>query len=409
MTQVPYQPGEARDPVAVLERVGDVAVRLSAGRFGVVLGPASVLAGELTPFSPAERARADLLKGYMVEAVIRLPGGLVPFRPGYETALWVVTQARDSRWRGRVLIADVSDRELTHEVVSDLVEDVTTWRRDGYVPGAHSRVFGQQVAVRDLIDPPRPLTVSSRPASHRERAEDAARRVALLTQRGADLDRIGATATGDRRHVPTELLAAVDPLAAAEPHGHRETVGALVKSKRLALHQGTRIKPEHITATGHHVVLGPDEVLGIRRPGERRMDRALFARAHPSARLTAPGDVLVTTAPQPGVMVDTRRLRDRRVPGPHPAHPRRRSRAVHAPGPGRAAVRRRLGHPRGRGGPRGPFPGRPARDSCSRPIRSAVSTGCSPRSTPAATWPAENSTCSANYKTPPSAASSMEH
>jgi hypothetical protein len=36
------------------------------------------------------------------------------------------------------------------------------------------------------------------------------------------------------------------------------------------------------------------------------VDRALFARTHPAARLTAPGDVLVTTVPRPGVMVDTR-------------------------------------------------------------------------------------------------------
>lgn len=306
VTQVPYQPGEARDAEAVLNMVDDMAVRLSAGRFGVVLGPASVLVGDFPPYSVEERTRADLLAGDMVEAVIQLPGGLVPFRPGYETALWVLTQARDSRWRGRVLLADISDRELTHQVISDVVEDVTTWRRDGYVPGAHSRVFGQQVAVRDLIDPPRPLTISSRPASPRERAEDAARRVALVTQRGADLDRIGATATADRRHVPAVLLTAVDPRAAVELRPHVETVGALVKGKRLALHQGTRIKPEHITSAGHHVVLGPDEVLGTRRPGERKVDRALFARTRPTARLTAPGDVLVTTVPQPGVMIDTR-------------------------------------------------------------------------------------------------------
>ena len=306
VTQIPYQPSEARDAEAVFDMVDDVAVRLSAGRFGVVLGPASVLVGDFPPYSAQERARADLLAGDMVEAVIRLPGGLVPFRPAYETALWVLTQARDSRWRGRVLLADISDRELTHQVISDVVEDVTTWRRDGYVPGAHSRVFGQQVAIRDLIDPPRPLTIGSRPASPRERAEDAARRVALVTQRGADLDRIGATATADRRHVPTEMLAAVDPLAADEPRPRTETVGALVKNKRLALHQGTRIKPEHITPAGHHMVLGPDEVLGTRRLGERKVDRAVFARTHPAARLTAPGDVLVTTVPRPGVMVDTR-------------------------------------------------------------------------------------------------------
>jgi hypothetical protein len=305
VTQVPYQPGEARDAEAVFNVVGDVAVRLSAGRFGVVLGPARVLVGGLQPYSTEERARADLLAGDMVEAVIRLPGGLVPFRPGYETALWVLTQARASRWSGRVLLADISDRELTHQVISDVVEDVTTWRREGYAPGAHSRVFSQQVRVSDLINPPRPLTVSSRPASHRERAEGAAHRVTLITQRGADLDRIGALATADRRHVPTELLAAVDVLAATEPRPPAVTVGALVKDKKLTLHQGTRIRPEHITPTGHHVVLGPDEVLGTRRPGERKVDRALFARTHRSARLTEPGDVLVTTVPRPGAMVDT--------------------------------------------------------------------------------------------------------
>ena len=107
---------------------------MTAGRFAVVLGPAAALADDLPPFSAAARARADLLKGDMVEAIIRLPGGLVPFRPGYETALWVLTQARHSRWRGRVLLADVSDRPLTADVVRDLAEDVITWRRDGYVP-----------------------------------------------------------------------------------------------------------------------------------------------------------------------------------------------------------------------------------------------------------------------------------
>jgi len=298
VTQVPYEPGEARDVAAVIDRVDDVAVRLSSGRYGVVLGPAAVLTGELTPFSLEERARARLLTDDMVEAVVRLPGGLVPFRPGYETALWVLTQARDSRWRGRVLLADVSDRELTHEVISDLVEDVVTWRREGYVPGAHRRVYGVQVAVGDLVNPPRPLVVSQRPSSPRERAADASTRVTIVTQCGVDLDRIGATATADRQHVSAEVL------AAADVHPTVETIGALTRSRRLALRHGTRIAAAHITGSGHHVVLGTEEVLGIRRPGQRQVDREAFARAYPNARLTEPGDILVTTVPRPGAMVD---------------------------------------------------------------------------------------------------------
>jgi hypothetical protein len=298
VTQVPYQPGESRDIAAVLDAVGDAAVRLSPGRFGVVIGPAAVLVGQLSPYSAEERARAKLLAGDMVEAIINLPGGLVPFRPGYETAIWVLTQARDSRWRGRVLLADVSDRELTDQVISDIVEDVVTWRREGYQPGAHRRVLSQQVAVRDLIDRPRPLTVSRRPAGLRERAEDGPRRVNIVTQCGADLDRIGATASADRGHVATEVVAAADQRPTAE------TIGALVRARRLILRQGTRIKPEHVSSSGHHVVLGTDEVLGLRRPGQRRVDREVFAREHPSARLTEPGDILITEGSRPCAWVD---------------------------------------------------------------------------------------------------------
>ena len=185
VTQVPYRPGEERDAVEVLDSVGDAAVRMTAGRFAVVLGPAAALADDLPPFSAAARARADLLKGDMVEAIVRLPGGLVPFRPGYETALWVLTQARHSRWRGRVLLADVSDRPLTADVVRDLAEDVITWRRDGYVPSAHRRAFGVQVEISSLVDPPRPLMADRRLGGQREHKADADERVSLITRYGA--------------------------------------------------------------------------------------------------------------------------------------------------------------------------------------------------------------------------------
>ncbi len=43
---------------------------------------------------------------------------------------------------------------------------------------------------------------------------------------------------------------------------------------------------------------------GIRRPGLRRIDRETFAQAYPNARLTEPGDILVTMTPRPAAMVD---------------------------------------------------------------------------------------------------------
>ena len=298
VTQIPYRAGEERDAVDVLNSVGDAAVRITEGRFAVVLGPAAVLADELPPFSAAAQARADLLKADMVEAIIRLPGGLVPFRPGYETALWVLTQARHSIWRGRVLLADVSDRPLTADVGRDLAEDVITWRRDGYLPQAHRRAFGVQVEIGTLVDPPRPLMTGRRPATQRERKVDSDERVTLVTRYGADLDRFGATATADRGHVATEVLAAADRQPVME------AIGALVRQGRLVMRKGIRLAPADVSDSGKHVVLGAEEVLGIRRAGERRVDLEVFAQRYPNARLTEPGDVLVTTTPRPDAMID---------------------------------------------------------------------------------------------------------
>jgi hypothetical protein len=298
VTQIPYRPCEDRDVVAVLDSVGDVAVRMTAGRFAVVLGPAAALADDLPSFSSAARTRADLLKGDMVEAIVRLPGGLMPFRPGYETALWVLTQARHSRWRGRVLLADVSDRPLTADVVRDLAEDIITWRRDGYLPQAHRRAFSVQAEVGSLVDPPRPLMTGRRPGSQRERKSDANERVTLITRYGAELDRFGATATADRGHIGTEALAGADRQPTTE------AIGALVRQRRLVMRKGIRLAPADVGGSGKHVVLGAEEVLGFRRLGERRVDLEVFANRYPNARLTEPGDVLVTMNPRPGAIID---------------------------------------------------------------------------------------------------------
>ena len=68
--------------------------------------------------------------------------------------------------------------------------------------------------------------------------------------------------------------------------------------------KGTRLAPADVGGFGNHVVLGAEEVLGSRRPGERRVDLEVFANRYPNARLTEPGDVLVTMNPRPGAMID---------------------------------------------------------------------------------------------------------
>jgi hypothetical protein len=299
VTQIPYAPGEQRSAEAVFDVIDDVSLRLRPGCTAVILGPADVLTGELAPYSVAERARASLLKDGMVESVIKLPGGLVPFRPGYETALWVLNSARQSPWRGRVLLADVSDRELTDEVAEALARDVIMWRRDGYHPDAHTPELGSQVLISDLVEPPKPLTVR-RGRSTRTVATGAADQLADVLSLEAELDRLAAYATAARPSIRGNLVADVRPRPPAV------SIGKLAEGRErvLTVLKGTRVAPADVTGDGQHAVLGSDEVLGLRRPGERTLDRAVLAARYPRARLTEPGDVLITMAPSFGVLVD---------------------------------------------------------------------------------------------------------
>ncbi|HET9896748.1 MAG TPA: hypothetical protein VFQ44_17595 [Streptosporangiaceae bacterium] len=296
VTQIPYVPGESRSPAEVMDRLDDISLRLAPGSTAVVLGPADVLAGDLRPYSQAERTRAGLLSSGMAEAVIRLPGGLTPFRPGYELALWVLTSAYDSPWRGWVLLADVSDRELTSEVTAALVEDVVTWRRDGYRPHAHTRAFGVQVKVSDLVNELHPLT-ARRPAGVTRRATTGPDLISHVTDIEARLDRLAANATSARQPVRSQVAAGVP---ASLP---RQTIGALAKTRRLVIKPGTRLRGVPMSEDGHHDVLGVPELMGRTRRGNRRIDRVALA-GHPRAQLTEPGDVIVTTTPDFRALID---------------------------------------------------------------------------------------------------------
>ena len=308
----------------------------------------------------------------MVEAIIRLPGGLVPFRPGYETALWVLTQARDSRWRGRVLLADVSDRELTH------AGDQRPRGGRDHLAARRLRAGRAPPRVRpsgrgQRPDRPAAAAHDQQPSGESPRARRQTPRAGspLVTQRGADLDRIGATATADRRHVPTEAARGRRPARGCELRPRAETVGALVKGKLLALHQGTRIKPEHITPARSPRGPRPDEVLGIRRPG-RAEGRPRGVRPHATRTPASPSPATSWSPPFPGpapwsITTATRSPSSRSAScaSPRPkrssSRPRVLAALLFADGSGtRAAGAVRAGR----------SPGRPAGAPCSRPPRS---------------------------------------
>jgi N-6 DNA Methylase len=299
ITQIPYAPGESRSATDVLAKLDDISMRLRPGRIAVVLGPADVLVTGLPTYSPADRDRTRLIKTGMVEAVIQLPGGLLPFRPGYQPALWVLSSSFSSPSAGRILLADVSDQTLSESVVNDLVEDIITWRRDGYNPQAHTRVFSAQMRIADLVDPPRPLT-ARRPRNITGVLASAEARVSRISEIEIDLAGLAAQPPAQGRRRPTNSGIAAGSLQAP----NCVAIGKLADRKQLTLIKGTRLRSDDITPNGHYGVIGPEEVLGQRQLGDLKIDRGTLADRYPQARLTEPGDVIVTTSPDVGAIVD---------------------------------------------------------------------------------------------------------
>ncbi|MEV4544746.1 helix-turn-helix transcriptional regulator [Micromonospora echinaurantiaca] len=285
--QLPYQPAEARTDLNPFPELAEVTRALTPGQTAVVFGPAELFVGVLPPYKPAARSRNELLTAGRVEAIVQLPGGMMPFRPGYQTALWVIRHEEAPDWQGRVLLADISDRPLTERVADELIVDVATWRREGHRPEQHLRAYASQVRIADLTVPRRPLT-ARRPATLRESVRDGRVTVAELAELEVELNGLAEPRPQIRTHV-----AAQDDIQRAPTR----SIGALVRDGHLILLNGSRIAEGDISGDGHYPVIGPPALTGATRIGSRRIDRGVFAQRYPRARLTEAGDVLVTMTP----------------------------------------------------------------------------------------------------------------
>jgi predicted DNA-binding transcriptional regulator AlpA len=293
VTSLPYGAQENRSRERQLGFLRQLATNLGQQQSAVVLGPADLLTEQLPP--AAVGIRNDILRTDAVEAVITLPGGLMPFRPGYQTALWVLRRDESGRGQGRVLLADVSDRSLTADVAEDLVQDVTTWRREGFHPAAHRRAFATPVRIADLLEEHGSLS--------RQREPDLPEAGTLQHSRVARLLDLQTQMTEQDRHPrPTPIRADV---AARDADARTVvTVGALIRQEHVKRLKGAHIATEDITGAGHHRIIGTAELAGQLRPGQRMVDRLVLAERYPRVHLTEPGDVIVAMAPNLATYVD---------------------------------------------------------------------------------------------------------
>lgn len=302
VARMPYRAVEQRRPEASLDTLHDLATSLHDGQCVVLLAPADLLAERLPP--RAATTRAEILRTGAVEAIVSLPGGLMPFRPGYRMSLWVLRHDESGRATGRVMLADVSDRRLTDRLIADLVEDVTTWRREGYHPAAQRRRVAHTVTIEEILSGAAGLSQPRRP--------DLTESVRLGPTRIAALLEIEAQLAQQATRAP---LPALRSGITARDLGPRrtQTIGSLLADGRLRRLSGTRLRPADLTASGHHPVIGAPEITGrdVGRPqavadhaAARFIDRFVLADQYPRAVLTEPGDVVVVLAPRPAAVVD---------------------------------------------------------------------------------------------------------
>jgi hypothetical protein len=301
VTQLPYRPGEDRSVLAALTELERVAYLLRPGCTALVLGPADALVDELKS-TEAAQLRSALLRENIVESVIALPGGVLPFRPGYRPALWTLTRGPAPAAEGKVLLADISSEQLTPGVRMRLAEDVLLWRAEGFRGlDGHDPRYGRVVPVADLDRAfGGPLTPPAPPASAIW-SDKVTERPALIAEAEARLER----ATADTHAYEDErgpYRGAVQRRVGRLPR--RTTLGKLITARRVTRLPGHRIDERDLTRDGHHTVLGPEEITGERPVGDRRIDRLLLATAYERAALTEPGDVVYTLAPRLGVYVD---------------------------------------------------------------------------------------------------------
>ncbi len=298
VTRLRYRPAESRDALADLNQVEAIADLLGPGRTAIVVGPASSLVNELRDGLAVMR-RAALLGSGIVEAVVQLPGGVYPARPGHPAALWLLTRNPIPTTKGRVLLADLSGLALDQPAVESAAEDILLWRAEGHRSDGHDPRTGRIVPLESLdlrrgaaLRPPGPASVTLR--------------ARLATDRPALVGEV------ERRLTDAEQKA----IGYAKEHGSLNTgavqrdgirpkelsVGALRTARRVRFLTGRRLAPEHVGSRGHHRVIGAAEVLA--QSSKRWVDRLVFAAEYPRVALTEPGDLVVTTVPQFGVFLD---------------------------------------------------------------------------------------------------------
>ncbi|TAM66866.1 MAG: hypothetical protein EPN48_14345 [Microbacteriaceae bacterium] len=269
----------------MLQAIDELVLGMRDRDRAIVLAPAAVLA---EPVAPADGlARTDVLRSGRVRAIVKLPSGLVTAAPREALALWVLgRETGDVPVADRfTAVSDLSHAALTTATRADLTSDVIAAMGSARDIRAHAFRFTRLVRTTLLLASSGALVTASVSAETPWSSRDLP---ALLDRARADLD----------DDVPLTAPAAGPGPTVAPAH-----VESLISEGHLRALPGTRVTAEEYAGSGL-VAIAAEDLGQPARIGERRVDPLAFAAQHPSARLTAAGDVVFRTAPTPRAWVD---------------------------------------------------------------------------------------------------------
>lgn len=279
---------------SVLSAAEEVQLDLGPDDTAIVLGPASALVDALTT-PDLDVVRSDVLRSGRLRCIVRLPKGLVSSSPRAALALWVFGPNRGlpaiaDRW---VATFDLTDRELSPDVMTALESDVGATLAEPRLGAVHAFELGRLERVPDLLA--RRGALVARGATPRRLATIGAESVVEARRLAESL----APSTSDAVLAPSGILT-------RRPAAPLLTLDELIITGALAVIPGTRVDPADLTA-GSVRVLRVDDLAAM--PGEAAtsalgVDPFDLEVAAPRARRTEPGDVVFCIAPRPLAAVD---------------------------------------------------------------------------------------------------------
>lgn len=285
----PGQPDVAA--AEMLNAVTDLLLGTTPQQRFLVTAPAAVLTDRLRD-PGARMARDRLIRFPTLRAVVRLPAGLVAAKPRERLALMLFGRRHDpSPDEPQMLVGDLSNAALSSAAIDDLVTDLVASTSSPAIARTHLFRFLRPVMVRRVLATAGSIVEVVGPGQ--ARPASGADLVLRITEIAEGIARPLAAPTVPEMAVASHIqnLIPITTLGAAKDRGDIRILAGL----RL----DTGLGP------GGVILLGEAEVCDAGRVGDRTVDRLAVIARHPAVRFTEPGDVVFTSSPRPGALVDT--------------------------------------------------------------------------------------------------------